>query len=455
MSDRIGLVGFVNTDEILADVLKQQTPDVIVDGYEVIPNEAFGRAVDNRHVLYGLNEAGEFGFHHLDKLHQIPQLGYAAVNLGPIPAAFIAGSVLDETGYDYIGPRRNELIFETDKTKIEEIFPASSGILPPTEIIESTDFAHIQSVIDAFEGKVVVKFVGEYNNHYKDSETRRVRMLSEFKDADELIEFVGFSIGDSGKVILQKFVEGQQFSYTCMTDGNGNIFALGENICFKHRNDGEEGPLCDGTGALSVNNTLPWVLGEADLTYIRTNIVQPYVEHVGSELGRAPKTFLNLDLIKGEDGRVYLLEVNHREPGGHTMANLVGGLKTPLVEVFQAAQAGRLNELTPRFKKGASVIVSAYPANFPFPFPNDEARTPIIIPKLKRDDLVRIYTGWVEVLSETENSVIARPQLSPTMLFANHADSIDAARQNVYKRISEVVPSGYAFRTDIGLNVGK
>lgn len=448
---RVGIIGFVNTEEVLADTIRQQTPDVIIDGYEVIPNEAFGRAVDNRYKLYGVNEAGEFGFHNLGLLKQIPDLGYAAVNLGPIPAVFITGETLDNEDINYIGPRRNELSFELDKTRIVDIFASNPNVLPPTKVLETADMEQVDTAIDELGGKVVLKFVGEYSKYYQDSETRRVRMLKEFGSKDELAEFISNSVDASGKIVIQKFIDGQQFSMTCLVDGNEGIFSLGENICYKHRLDGEEGPLCDGTGAFSVNNTLPWLLTSEDNAYIQDEMVRPYTEHLNEELDRAPRTFLNLDLIKAYDGRIYLLEVNNREAGGHTMANLLNGLKTPLIDALQATRAGRLRELIPEYKQGASIVVSAYPENFPYPFVSDDARPTITIPKLKPTDDVRVYTGWVDVLSETEDEVIVKAQLSPTMLFANHAPTVSQARENIYRRIGQIVSTGFAYRTDIGL----
>jgi phosphoribosylamine-glycine ligase len=450
MAERIALIGFVNTEEILADTIRTQTPSVQTDGYELFPNEAFGRIVDNRYPLYGVDAAGEFGLHHLDSLEQIARLGYSAVNLGPIPAAMIAEDILVASGLDYIGPRKNELDFEIDKARITEVFPETSGVLPPTQVLETSDPVELSAALDELGGDVVLKFVGDYTQFYSDSETRRVRMIDEFTDSKELEEFVANSVEASGKVVLQQRIEGQQFSYTAIVDGQGGLFRLGENICYKHRFDGETGPLGDGTGSVSIGNSLPWMLGSRDISYIEKKIVRPYVEHLESTLGRSPKTFLNIDLIRDKQGKIFLLEVNNREPGGHTAADLLGGLATPLAEVLEAAQSGRLHELTPRYLPGASVVVSAYPANFPYPFTNEDQRPLVRIPKLQKDDRVKTYTGWVDVEDEDEASVLARAKLSPTMLFATHAPSLAQARNRVYRRIAEIVPEGFDYRKDIG-----
>lgn len=450
MSERIALIGFVNSEEIIADKIKTQTPDVEVDGYELFPNEAFGRAVDDRYRLYGVNDAGEFGLHHLNRLGQLKSIGYTAINLGPIPAALIAEDLLREEGVEYIGPRRNELEYELDKTRITDIFSESSDVLPPTRILHSARQEDIQDAITHLGGNVVLKFIGEYPNYYQDSETRRVRMLEEFEDMKELQQFVANSVDASGKVVLQRYVDGQQFSYTVLVDGNEGIFRLGENICYKHRYDGETGPLGDGTGSISIGNTLPELISSEDLKFIENKVVRPYIDYLGDTLGRSLKTFLNLDLIKDPTGRVYLLEVNGREPGGHTMAGLLSGLKTPLADVLEAAQTGGLREITPSFENGASVVVSAYPENFPYPFEDETNRPRLVIPKLERSDEVKIYTGWVDVEEEREDSVVALAKLSPTVLFSAHAPTIKEATGRVYTRMREIVPDGFDYRKDIG-----
>lgn len=450
MGERIALIGFVNTEEIIADKIKTQSPDMQVDGYELFPNEAFGRAVDDRYQLYGVNDAGEFGLHNLNRLGQLKSIGYTAINLGPIPAAHIIEDLLQDERVEYIGPRRNELEYELDKTRITDIFSESSGVLPPTHILDSARLEDIQGAIDYLGGNVVLKFIGEYPKYYQDSETRRVRMPEEFQDMEELQQFVTNSVDASGKVVLQRYIDGQQFSYTVLVDGNEGMFRLGENICYKHRYDGETGPLGDGTGSISIGNTLPELVSSDDLKFIENKVVRPYVDYLGNTLGRSPKTFLNLDLIKDASGRIYLLEVNGREPGGHTMASLLSGLRTPLADVLEAAQAGRLREITPSFENGASVVVSAYPDNFPYPFEDETNRPRLVIPKLQRSDEVKIYTGWVDVEEEREGSVVALAKLSPTMLFSTYAPTIKEATDLVYARMREVVPDGFDYRKDIG-----
>lgn len=454
MSEKIALIGFVNTEEVLADTIHRQTPGATIHGYSLFPNRAFEHRTDEHTRLWGFNSEGEFGLHNLPALSNTDWSQYSAINVGPITAGTIAGGILQLRGVDYVGPRENELQYELDKTEIANVFPESSGILPPTRIVESADDASVAKAKTELGGNVVIKFVGDYTKYYDDAETGRVRMPDGFANEDERRQFMQNSINESGKVVLQKEVIGTQFSCTVVIDGNGSIFRLGENICYKHRNDGENGPLTDGTGSVSIDNTVP-ALSPEDITRIEEEIIRPYVTYLGDKLGRQPKTFLNIDLIKDSmTGKVHLLEVNNRQPGGHTMAGLLSGLDTPLFEVLQAAQEGRLMDVERKIKLGAGVVVSAYPSNFPYPFEDPDHRPTLRLPIAGRGDGDSVlYTGWVDVLEEDEGAGMAlvQPYSAPSVLVSSHKPTLAAARRAVYEKLKEIVPSdGFDYRRDIG-----
>src|SRR5690606_27832876 len=126
-----------------------------------------------------------------------------------------------------IGARTEELKFELDKTKIFDIFPDNTNVLPPTRIIESSSNVAIQQALEYVGGDAVIKFVGDYSDYFDDSEYRRVRLTSEFASDEELYEFIEKSVSSSGRAIIQKRVTGQEFSYTCLVDENYGQFRLG------------------------------------------------------------------------------------------------------------------------------------------------------------------------------------------------------------------------------------
>lgn len=454
MSERLALIGFVNSEQVIADTIKQQTPEVTVDGYTLFPNRAFERTVDNVYRLYEEDEDSLTE----SELAKIGPRNYSAVNLGPDTAVILLEDRLQESGASYIGARKDELVFELDKTKIFDLFPDTTGILPPTQILESSNDNVIKNALSSVGEDAVIKFVGDYSDYYKDSEYRRVRFISEFNsDFTELKAFIADSITSSGKAIIQKRVVGQEFSYTCIVDENFGQFRLGENIFYKRRFEGDEGPLCDGTGSLSIANTLPGILDNDDIEYIQSNIVGRYIEGMAEETGRAPRTFLNVDLMKDETGRVYLIEVNHRPPGGHTMSTLLAGLDTPIAEVLCAAQEDRLNEVVPRYKDGATVAVTVFPEISPRDFSETDHRPVIDIPHNLPGDKVRLYTGWVNVIDENKQFSRVESNLTATIIAVAHESSLHRAREATYTRIRQLSleNSGLTYRRDIGLHVPK
>ncbi len=451
MTLKIALVGNTVTEEVLADVIHRQTPDVRVHAYPTLPNAALARAVDENVPLYRIDADGRCE-PSADEVHRL-LAGYAAVHVSGQGQLDVVEAPLAAAGVPYVGPTSRELVYETDKTKIFEVFPPPTGVLPLTRTLETSDPSAIRDAVAGLGGHAVAKFVGDYSHHFGGSAAGRTRVVR-LPEAAELEEFARSSIEDSGRVLLQQFVEGRQFSYTCLVDGGGAIFRLGENVCYKHRFEGETGPLCDGTGGVSVGNTVPGLVEPADLEWIAGSIVGPFCEHLARALGRHPRTFLNVDLIKTAEGRIYLLEVNTRSPGGNTTANLVTGLDVPVAELLQATQEDRLAELTPAFKAGASIAVAAFPTVYPDPVPDDWIPPTLVVPKEAEDPHTRAYTGWVDVLDERADAVTVSARLYSTLVVSARGPSVRAARESAYGWLERVIPErtpeGFDYRRDIG-----
>lgn len=454
MTLKIALVGNTVTEEALADVIHHQTPGVQVHAYPTLPNAALARAVDENVPLYRVTAEGKTE-PKPDEVHRLLS-GYAAVHVSGQGQLDVVEAPLAAAGARYVGPTSRELVYETDKTKIFEVFPPETGVLPSTRILETADLPALRDAIAGLGGHVAAKFVGDYTRHFKGSAAGRTRVVR-LGEAAELQEFARHSVEDSGQLLLQQFVEGQQFSYTCLVDANHTIFRLGENVCYKHRFEGETGPMCEGTGGVSVGNTVPGLVGPADVEWIAASIVKPFCEHVARVLGRSPRTFLNVDLIKTADGRIYLLEINTRSPGGNTMSNLVSGLDVPVAELLQATQEDRLAEVRPAFKRGASIAVAAFPTVFPDPVPGDWKPPTLVIPKVPDDSPVRVYTGWVDVLDERADAVAVEAKLYSTLIVSVHAPTVGAARGAAYEWLARVIPEttpdGFDYRRDIGVEL--
>lgn len=439
------LIGFVNTEEIMAQRLMQE--HALTDGYLLAPNAAFARAC---RAAYLMDDA--FMANHL--VNTLRAGNYGAILLGPIPACLAIAPILDAAGIRYIGATPDQMRFENDKTAIFEVFAPKAGILPKTETIRGASnqaaAARItEQLRSGYPNGYVIKFVGDYNAKYPGSPTGRVR-LGTSDSIEEMVTFALASLEISGSVVLQEQCHGQEFSANYAVDAQGNFFRLGENVCYKHRFNGNTGPLCDGTGSVAINGSLPFLTHD-DINFIEERVLVPFLRGVAEKTGRPLRTIVNLDMMKCADGRIVLFEVNCREAGGHTMATVLSGLRTPLEDVLHALHEDRLDTLPrPEFWPGASLVISAYPPTFPFGVAPGEDNMIFRIPKRFPAD-IHMYTGWVEILEEWDDVRMARLYNSPTMLFEHHAPTVAVARSRLLPVIRAATQGQLEFRDDIGV----
>lgn len=437
---RIALFGNVNTEEILARRLVSEGS--IVDGYLRFPNDAFARSCRNVRML-----TDEYVSNGL-----VPDLlaeHYDAISLGPDFIVPMVSRVLRDAGIAHIGATPEQIAYETDKRLIRKVFAGDANILAPYLILTAGTENELREALERLGQDFVLKFVGDYSQKYGGSPVGRVRFSGEtIGELPEVLEFVRNSIDVSGGCIIEKRIVGTEFSSNYALDGNGELFKLGENICYKRRGNGDTGPICDGCGSITINNSLPF-LTPADITFIEESILRPFAEHVRARTGVPLRALLNIDLMKTEEERISLFEINCREAGGHTMANILPLLETRLTDVLVYTQNDRLSEITPSFGSGATVVVSAFPPYFPAGLSSDEEMMVLEVPKTVPKD-VSMYTGWVEVIAESETTRTLRLFNSPSLLFSCSAPTLESARSGIYMAIEEVVQGRLDYRTDMG-----
>lgn len=441
---KIALFGNVNTEEVFARRLVQE--GVVVDGYLLFPNDAFAQVCRKTCILSHEDDLKTYVETKLPAL--LKQERYDVILLGPDFMANLVSPALCDANILHVGATPEQLAFETDKSKIQSVFPPDTGILPRGVVLTSSDATHLQRVLEGFPNGFVLKFVGDYSRKYSGSPVGRVRFSNEtIHDFKEVHKFVMDSIDVSGKCIVEEKLVGQEFSANYVIDANGNFFRLGENVCFKRRSNGNTGPICDGTGSITIANTLPF-LSETDVRFVEDRVVTPFHEHISRVTGRPLCALLNLDLMKTDDGRIVLFEVNVREPGGHSSANILPGLLTSFFDVLYHAQHGTLHELTPEFTNEASVVVSAYPPYFPQGIEGGGLLEITVSKKIPVD--IKLYTGWVDVLENTSEYRKLRLRNSPSLLFEHTNVNLAKSRERLYTVMKEIVPTALDYRTDIG-----
>ena len=363
---------------------------------------------------------------------------YEIIHLSTDESVVSKSDLLIKNQIPYIGGTRNQFRFEEDKSKIFETI-TENDILPKTEIVSSLDsIVHLKQ-----NTPFVLKFVGDNGAFSNGNISSRVLFVNDL-ESKEAISFMKNSISKSNRVLVQEQIFGEEFSVNYFVDNNMNFFYMGSNVCYKRLKDGDEGPLCGGTGSYSIGGSAPFVNKE-DLENI-LNTTKEFVAKLNLESEKNYTGALNLDLIKDiSSKKVYLLEINCRRPGIHTSASLLGCLKTSLYEIYKHTNRGTLNSLESEFNELASIAVSAYPEYYPFTEPENLEE----IEFNKSSSNVQTYFGWVEIKKETDEMMHLMLHSSNSVIFQYSGKNLDDARKIIYEEIRKKVPT-LKYRKDIG-----
>ena len=157
--------------------------------------------------------------------------------------------------------------------------------------------------------------------------------------------------GSAGsRVVIEEFLVGEEASFIVMVDGKTALpFASSQD--HKARDDGDKGPNTGGMGAYS---PAPVVTQEVH-DWVMSHVIYPTVNGMAAE-GTVYTGFLYAGLMVAPDGTAKVLEFNCRFGDPETQPIMMR-LKSDLVELCEAAVAGRLAETSIDFDPRAAVGV--------------------------------------------------------------------------------------------------
>ncbi len=162
----------------------------------------------------------------------------------------------------------------------------------------------------------------------------------------------------SGRVVVEEFLAGPEFSLFVITDGEAAVPLLPAQD-FKRVGDGDTGPNTGGMGAYA---PLPWA-PENLVDEVMTRIVRPTL----GELKNRGTPFVGLlyaGLVLTADGPK-VIEFNCRFGDPETQA-VLALLETPLAGLLHAAAVGQLSEKPPlAWRPGAAVTVVVAAEGYP------------------------------------------------------------------------------------------
>lgn len=279
------------------------------------------------------------------------------------------------------------------------------------------------------------KGVGVGGEHYKTLEEAWEHFLSLCSNKS----------GEKQPVIVEKRIDGEEFSLMSFTDGRGIVHTPAVRD-YKRAFKDDEGPNTGGMGSYKDTlNELPFMDHDDLLEAHRIN--ERLFDHLMGEDHYVPELrgVIYTAFICARDG-LKVLEINSR-PGDPEWQNLAPVAEFDMVELLDQMSRGRLHSM--EFAPVATVVAYAVPNAYGDPGKEFERTTPVDlsgIEELKRRyrDNLRVYPGSLEL-----DDGNLYPKGSRTACTVGIDEDIQKAREIAYQGLESIKGGNLRFRTDI------
>jgi phosphoribosylamine--glycine ligase len=255
-------------------------------------------------------------------------------------------------------------------------------------------------------------------------------------DADAAIEdmLAGNRFGEAGhRVVVEEFLTGEEASFIVMVDGE-NILPLATSQDHKARDNGDVGPNTGGMGAYSPAPVVTEVVYQRAMQ----QVIEPTVKGMAAE-GNSYTGFLYAGLMVDRDENIKVLEYNCRFGDPETQPIMMR-LKTPLVDLCQAAIQGRLDTQAIDWDDRAAVGIVMSAGGYPDSYNKGDV---ISFPAHVAEDSKVFHAGTAAKAGEVVTA--GGRVLCVTAL----GTSVTEAQQKAYALVKQINWDNVYFRTDI------
>lgn len=261
-----------------------------------------------------------------------------------------------------------------------------------------------------------------------------VLICETYEAAEEAIrDIFSGKFGEAGEmIVLEEFLTGTEASLLCFVDGE-SIVPMETARDYKRALDGDEGLNTGGMGGFSPNP----IITPAVKKNIEDKILDPIINGFKKEnLKFKGVLFIGL-MIEGDEAKVLEFNVRFGDP---ETQSVLPRLKTDLVEIMNACIEGNLRETPIAWNEKQSMTLVLASKGYP-----ESSHKGDIITGLDTLDaqtyLCHAGTKQVEGTIQTDGGRV----LAITRL----ADTLEEARQEVYKEVKKIHFDGMQYRNDI------
>jgi phosphoribosylamine--glycine ligase len=241
----------------------------------------------------------------------------------------------------------------------------------------------------------------------------------------------------SGKVVIEKFLDGIELSVFVLTDGKDYVL-LPEAKDYKRIGTGDTGLNTGGMGSIS---PVPFA-NTVFMQKVEENIIRPTIKGLQQE-GIDYHGFIFFGLIKvGDDP--YVIEYNCRM-GDPEAESVIPRIKSDLLEIFESLSKGTLNEtkleVDERYAVSVMLVSGGYPENY--------QQGKVIKGLSNLNKCIVYYAG---ASNDVENSQI-KTSGGRVMAITSYGDTMEEALKNAYANVKHVDFEGKYYRNDLGFDL--
>lgn len=269
----------------------------------------------------------------------------------------LVDALVSELGIPCFGPTQELAQIESSKTW-SRLLVDKYGIAgnPTYEVVRAVDalpavFERLGEFVVKPDGLTGGKGVSVFPEHFTDAE----------RPLDAALDYASSLIADSGQVLIEERLDGEEFSLQTITDGTSFVhFPLVQD--HKRALEGDTGPNTGGMGSYSFPDfSLPF-LTEDEIAQARS-INEQVAAALEQETGQPYRGVLYGGFMATADG-IRLIEYNSRFGDPEAM-NVLALLDCDFAEMAWATATGRLADITPKFRAEATVCKYIVPLHYP------------------------------------------------------------------------------------------
>ncbi|EPC6137244.1 phosphoribosylamine--glycine ligase [Vibrio cholerae] len=321
-----------------------------VDTIYVAPGNA-GTALEHKvqNVNIGITDIPALVAFAQDKAIELTIVGPEAPLVIGVVDAFRAA------GLPIFGPTQGAAQLEGSKAFTKDFLARHN--IPTAAYANFTEIEHALAYVREKGAPIVVKADGL-------AAGKGVIVAMTLQEAEDAIQdmLAGNAFGSAGsRVVVEEFLDGEEASFIVMVDGE-NVLPMATSQDHKRVGDADTGPNTGGMGAYS---PAPVVTQEIHDRVMR-EVIYPTVRGMAAE-GNTYTGFLYAGLMIDSTGAPKVIEYNCRFGDPETQPIMMR-LQSDLVELCQAAIAGKLDQVEskwdPRASIGVVLAAGGYPGDY-------------------------------------------------------------------------------------------